>query len=265
VSAAEVFLDDHLNSTLEHFDHQWAQQNQQGWQERFQYATQARESLAHLREKPEADRTATDWFEIAQKTEEFSADQNPLALYRKVLALDINHVGANFACGRIMLEQHNEDGVALLEMAMADYNAIIPACELVYQFWQQRGDNEQAEEYRLKAESQQDEFNQANLERQQISAKDEFQQADIDSALVENIRQSLTSLPKLKNIWLAEKKLQYFPQEKLLVIVFLGKGSDLADQIVNQLELPFQYFVVGKKGDHADISKKVIKSAIQVI
>lgn len=269
-TAAEAFLGDKLEPLLSALDETWVQNNQRNWRERFEYAEKARQALTELDAKPDDEKTADDWFSLGEKTEEFIPDKDPTPLYQKALELDADHAWANYALGRRLLDDNDEAGIGHLERSMHNHQAVIPACELIYHYWQRHGDKARAEEYLKKAETQQDLYDAANAERDEITVNDTYKAPTISQEEQQAIAGKLSLLPTLKHAWLAEKELKHFPEQKILVMIFTkkafeGKDKELLEQIKQDLDSDHTCYVLNKKGEYAALAKEVMKHAVQLV
>lgn len=270
VSAADAFLQSNLTSLLTALDDDWVANNNEDWEERFLYAENERIELIQLEATVAADRTVEEWFMLARKTEEFLPDIQPQALYRKALELDGNHIGANYALGRLLLAEQDVSGIDYLERSMQQHQLVAPACELIYQHWQQHGQVEKAEVYLKKAEAQQELYDHAQREREKVSRKDQFKRPSISKSTQLELSEKLKSLTMLKHVWLAEKVMHHYPEEKVLVFVFVGKilsrnRQKLIQQMQSVVDIDTDYWILDKKGSHSSVAKKALKVAVQLI
>jgi Zn-dependent protease with chaperone function len=148
-SAAEHLFDQSLGDLVGEIDKEWRKESSPHWQERYQQISDWRRELAELGAKAEHGPLDADqrWRQ-ATLTEEVEDTTAALPLYRSLLQTNPKHAGANFAVGRIMLEEGDVRGLDLLEAAMEfDEEAIIPACELAYQYLMEADRKAEAQSY----------------------------------------------------------------------------------------------------------------------
>ena len=156
MSAAELLFDQSLGDLVGEIDKEWRKESSPHWQERFQQVADWRRELAELGTKAErGPLDADECWRQAILTEEIEDTAAAVPLYRSLLQTDPKHAGANFAVGRIMLEEGDARGLDLLETAMElDVDAIIPACELAYYYLTEADRKAEAQSYRERAQQQ---------------------------------------------------------------------------------------------------------------
>ncbi|MDQ2693832.1 MAG: M48 family metalloprotease, partial [Pseudomonadota bacterium] len=149
-SAAGQLLGDALPALTAALDQTWQQQVRAGWQERYHYVQTSTRRLQDLDERAAAVAlTGDEPWERARLVEEFRTPGEALALYEAILQADPRHAGAAFAAGRCRLALSDDAGLACLDRAMElEDEAVLPACQLAWDYLHARDRGAEARRYR---------------------------------------------------------------------------------------------------------------------
>jgi Zn-dependent protease with chaperone function len=270
VSAADAWLGAGLPSVLKRFDGEWLERNGTGWRNRFEYAQQATQHLRELVQKPAEELTQIEAWQVAALTEEFMPDVDPLPVYRAYRAKYPDDRDANFVIGRLMLFRNNDEaGVEQMQLAAEAPMLRERACGMVAAFYNQNGQPDVSEQWLRAAEQAYDETQAANAERGSVSGSDTFKATQIgdeaNAAILAAIKNSSVG-GKIKTIWLAEKELQWYPDQGVYVVLvkpaFLSRkkneiGQTLAKEVPQVLTLPGTWYFVPDVSDYKAVAKKV--------
>lgn len=152
-SAAEHYLQQAHGETVARLDAAWAETIGPSWRDRHRKVRKERARLQALDEKAAAQAlTVREAWERAYLTAEHVNADAALPLVQTVVELNPKHAEAQFALGRLLLARDDEAGVPHVEKSM-DLSAqfIIPGCQILYAYHEQRGQLAEAERYRARA------------------------------------------------------------------------------------------------------------------
>jgi lipopolysaccharide biosynthesis regulator YciM len=185
-----------------------------------------------------------------------------------VLSLRADHAGANFLLGQLLLRQNDPAGVAHLEQASSqDPEMLIPACQILFAHFTAAGQPEEAERYREQAQEFIAKLEEAQPERATITPADELIPHQADPAEVERLRDQLRPFPLIQTAYLAQKKLEKFPERPLYVLGIVTTASwyqlnraesnrELIGEIVSRVEFTAETLVIVLEGDYKKLLKK---------
>lgn len=179
-SAAEYLFDQSLPDLISSADKEWRNQCLPAWLERHRQVADCRRELARLNDKAKiVALKADECWRRATLVEELDGAVAAVPLYRSLLQIDPKHAGANFAVGRIMLEEKDAGGLDLLERAMElDADAIVPGCMLAFRFLMEQGRKTEAQTYQERAQRR-------LLGQEQILAEQPVGSVEVEDVTVE--------------------------------------------------------------------------------
>lgn len=256
-TAAEFFLGDALPQLLEHFNLDWQRAVQPKWQERYQYAQQARQALRQLEEKAETQPlTEEEAFNRARLTAEFRDEQEAIPLLQELLARQPQHAAANYLLGRLLLQQGEAAGLQHLDNAMnVDAKAIPYGCELAYRFLRERGQEQEAERYRERAIHYFEKVVAAQQERSGVGYRDQFEPPGVPPEVIQDLRQQLMHYPEVVTAYLVRKVVKHFPETPFYVLGVVPKRAwytmdrdkedeKLLRRLIKELKFPGETYVM---------------------
>ncbi|GAB6141541.1 hypothetical protein JCM14076_22700 [Methylosoma difficile] len=269
VSAAEQWLSASLPTIIAHFDQQWLERNASAWQERHQYVQQGRAKLAELNQQPPEQLDADGLWQKAVLTEEFAPDQDYFALFKQYKDRNPDDANADFVLARLLLAANDIAGVELMQQVMEKRQSLkLSACEWLVYFYRNQNDGQQAAYWQQQAELQYDINQAAQRERDVVTAKDELLMPDQAAAAFQRIHSQVESIKGIKRAWLAEKRMQHYPESKTYVLAFekdlYNSENAMVKRIVAELEIDGVCFVVMKGGGNKVIAKQVIAKGIRL-
>ena len=269
-SAAEELLGDQLPVILQAFDQKWAAYNKEWWRERHAYLQKSREELTRLEQKQaEQELSDEELWNLAAWTEELKPEADPLPAYQQWVQRHPDDPAGNYAVGRILLGRDESAGLVHLDKAMQNYQYTIPACEHAWLYFNGKGEGVRAEEYRLKAERHLDLQHQAQAERAGLSVKDSFEAPGLGKEWIDYLREQCQTVKGLKHVWLCKKQVKIFPESPIYVLIYSNRFWRYADgmdqRIIKALQMPSEYFVIHKEGNHKKIAKKALKAAVKIL
>lgn len=234
---------------IEQQNNLWKEEMAERWVARHKFVAEAQQALAGFEEKAQAaELTVEERWERAR----FLAGKDGVVvaapLMREVLALEQEHIGANYALGEALLEQGDEAGIKHIEAAMEkDVHAIPAGCETIISFLMTRDRMDEVDRYRDCISGYYDELEWAQRERKTMTKNDTFQSHGLPSEALEALREQLVKVPLLEVAYLVKKVCKHFPQDTCYVLGVTSKrilglqldGRDI--RLVNQLASGVNY------------------------
>jgi Zn-dependent protease with chaperone function len=267
-SAADLYLGKHAQTLVAEFERAWQEGIAEQWSERYNYVLRSQKTLAELEEKALSGALHFEeaWTR-ASLAAELKTPEEATPLLRDALELRSDHAGAHFLLGQVLLQQNDAAGVAHLEQASAlSPDMIIPACQVLFQYFNTQGQTEQAERYREQANRYFAKLEAAQPERKTISSPKDLIPHQAAPAEVERLREQLKQFPRIKKAYLAQKNLKMMPEKPLYVLGVVPKvpwyqmnhdkaNRKLLDEIVTQIVFPSETLIIILGGEN----KKFLK------
>ena len=122
---------------------------------------------------------------------------------------------------------------------------------LIVSFLSQKGYEKELDKYKDKVENYHIILRQAEAERSQLNDTDEFISHHFDKSQLKKFQEQLSDYTEIKEAYLVEKVVTYFPQEPFCILgiirnksLFEGKYSSerLIDLLVDELQFPSNYY-----------------------
>jgi Zn-dependent protease with chaperone function len=256
-SAAEEMLGPSLETWFKRFQSRWHSAVAQGWKERHKEVQELRERLANLRAKGESSALAEEerW-EAARLSSDLEGDEAALPLYQELARANADHVSANFEVGRILLLRGEAGGMEYLERAMkGDPDCTYTACAIAEQYMREQGRAADAELYYKRALEFLDVSDEAEKERQNITADDTFMAHDLSADVLKQAQDELRRHNRLEKAFLVRKSVKYLPQKGAYALgivparawyQFSKKDEDafLLNRIAQETPLPAGTYVI---------------------
>ncbi len=264
-SAAEAWLGAQLPKLHEHFQTAWAERVTQPWGERHGEIQARRSRLAALR--AQAERSPDDELERLQ----LQVQLEPETDWREALAgYNAQHpdrAAALYLEGVLRLDKDDEDGLALLERAMAlDADAIKPACERAFSFFKQRGDDTRAESF-AERWRQRDAFDtRRQQEASRLSTQHLVRPHGLDADALATVQQLLGRVDRdgIDAAYLVRRELPSDPSAHTYVLglrlTWWARQRNRQQDIVNRLarlEWPIHVMVCTLDGEYGDYGEKL--------
>lgn len=191
---------------------------------------------------------------------------------RKLLSLQPDHVGATLALGQLRVTQGHGDGENLLRhvVSLQTPEWTLPAGEILEQHLTSTGQKEEV----LRLRQQLDDFEKARVsgekERTEIRPRDVFLPHGLSDSETLALRTRLGKQDGCRNVWLVQKMLEHFPDEKLFVACVDSEEKRAArvetnDRLVTSLlldmDLPGRLFVVTPTGEFRNVARTLSRDA----
>lgn len=269
--AAEEWLGASFQKIVEHFDREWMAHNETRWKEHYDAIQADKAELARVRAIPAEQRDKEQAWSFARFSELYDKEVDALELYRRYLEVYANDPPAEFAIGRILLARGDEAGLHELRKVIDVPDACIPACRVAYVYLMERKREAEAAEWRDIANRRLETDELAKRERAAIGADDSFDKPTVTSELVERIAAHFKAQPQMKSLWLAQKRVQHYPERPLLVVaVKLREFSRsrtklrILHQLMAEINVPVEIFGVTNVSQHKAVYVKIVKHGIHL-
>lgn len=268
-SAAEYLLGNLLPEFATKFDRDWQIEASTPWRQRYGYLQEIQSKLQPLEQKAQIQIiTDEEKWERAYYTLELRGSETALPLLQEVLITQPNHASANYTLGQILLKKSDRAGVTCIEKAIEQkVDWVINGCELVYNFLCQQGETEEAQKYRERAEQHYQLTLKAQQERSILSVSDSFKPHTLTESEVNKLKQQLAAYSQIKEAYLVEKVLTYFPEDRLCLLGIIRKHSFLESQyaphkLVEALAANLQfttqvYIIILNHGQNGKFKQKI--------
>lgn len=220
ISAAAYFLGDSLPALEAELSRAWEQSVSEAWVERHRELQEARERLRALEDKAGHETLSSEeLWQRAEWTEEIKDEETALPLYRESATAQPEHAPSHFAVGRILLAREDETGMAHIERAMElEPQAVLPGCELIYNFLTNAGRDDEARLYYKRATEQAELLEKAGEERSRLGVKDKYAAHGLPEEKVAALREQLARHEEIGEAYLVRKEVQHFADKPLYVL-----------------------------------------------
>lgn len=269
ISAAEHLLGTALQQFATQFNQEWKEAVSTPWRQRYSYLQKTQEELQALEQKSQIQTlTEQEVWERAYYTLELRGDEAALPLLQYLLKNYPDHAEANYTIGQILLQKAENSGIAYIEKAIVKrMDWVIDGCDLVYSFLRQQGQTEEAERYRDRADQHYQLLLKGQQERSRVFDCDTFKPHTLEESEVNELKQQLADYPQVKEAYLVEKVVTYFPEKRFIVLGIVRKRgwieSEVADQklidlLATNVQFPTQAYIISFSGSGTGKLKKKI-------
>ncbi|WP_242045103.1 M48 family metallopeptidase [Anabaena catenula] len=250
INAAQKLLGNYLENCITYLNREWQQKMSFQWNIWYEQYQELQMSLKHLENQSHNQKLeiSKQW-NLACLTKNFVGDKAAIPQLQGVLEIDPKHSDANYMLGNIFLELGDVQGIDYIETAFKyDYRKIASGCELIRVFMRQQGNFELADQYRERGDHNYRLSLLAEEERLIIDAKDTFKPHHLPNNIIKILSRKLSDYPQMKEAYLVQKALKYFPEQPLYILGVVRKGflgeeySDELDQeLINELYLDLNF------------------------
>ena len=272
VSAAETLLTATLPDIQAETNRQWRDSVLSIWKDRHRRAAAIRNLAKSASESDEiSSLSATELWKQARNLAGVQGIAATEPLLRQLLSIQPDHTGATFVLGQLRIEQGHEDGEALLQHVVSLQTAewTQPAAEVLERHFVETGQRGARNEIRRTIDDFEKARKAAEKERSDIRRTDVFQTPDLDECQRRTLHDQLSDQQHCQQAWLAEKKLEYFPEERLFVIAVdsnkrAGKlrgtrNDQMITALMVRVQLPGRLFVVNPTGEFRSVADRIMK------
>jgi Zn-dependent protease with chaperone function len=273
-SAAEHLLGNNLHQFVTQFDLDWQQAASTPWRQRYAYLQETKGKLQALEQKAQIQTLSEQeaWEQICY-TLELLGSEAGLPLLDDFLNKQPDHAEANYILGQILLNQADSTGISYIEKAIAQrIDWVIDGCNLISNFFLQQGQTAEANKYGERAEEHYQLLLKAQQERANASHRDSFKPHTLKASEVSELKQQLIPYSEIKEAYLVEKVVSYFPEERFCILGIIRKTSllesenvsqMLADLLATNLNFPTQAYIIVLNHSSLNKLKKKIRKIDQ--
>lgn len=268
-TAADKFLGQKAPALAEELGQQWRKQVSELWDQRRKHVTELEKEIAAPTESGDVPPGIEQLWTKACAIVDRDGDEAAMPLVEQVLAMDANHVGANFVRGRYLLRKDDAAGVPFVERALAGDETITkPACDLLWGFYSRVGQREKLRELEDRVDKYQERVDADARERNNITAADEFLPPELKPEVLADVNKVLAEERDVFRVFVARKHLTVAPQFPLLVFVVTVKvpwwkprSSSANQQLLNRLAEKIkpgaQFFVLIPADNWKSVGRKI--------
>ncbi|HTO47017.1 MAG TPA: M48 family metalloprotease [Burkholderiales bacterium] len=240
-SAADELLGPALASLAAEQDRRWHEQVAPAWRERHQAVAEERKRFDALEAQAKERALALEpaW-ERARLAESLNGRFAALPLYRQLAERHPGHAPAVYAYGRMLVQGGDEQGVAIVEKAMAlDAEAEQSGAELLFEFYRGRKDLAAMDRWHAKLDQLAGARARARAELTRFEPKDPLQPHGVSEPTLARLVGVIAEQRKVRRAWLVRKHGKHLPKVPayLLLLEFawtshLSGGRDVAVRAV---------------------------------
>jgi Zn-dependent protease with chaperone function len=219
-TAADRFLGPTLQTILAQYDQDWQSEMAQKWEVQHQYLQSQHDRLTELQQRQSiTGLTSQEQWEQAYRTLEVHGGAAAFPLMQAFLELRPLHPAANYNVGALLLKQGDAAGVDYLRTAIERrYDWLEDGCQLIYQFWCDRDEPEQATTWQTYYQERSSQLGLAEHERVRISSHDRFLPHSFDPEQLAALRRQMRQYKHVAQVYLARKVVKQFPDDQLFVV-----------------------------------------------
>lgn len=262
---AITWLEPELATVFKHFNRQWVDTYGAHWDDLHERSKLARETVNQLKMRLYEELSTHERWQLAQLTDEYLIEQDALPLYQHYAQAHPEHLQADLAIGRLLLERGDSSGIAYLEQAMREPSLQLAAAETAWRFYSKQQQTEHSKQWLIQLEAATDRLNAARQERAELPTTADLIEPSPES--LSQLKPLVASLAKHKNVhalWLAEKQVAYFPNYPVYVVAVKIRGfvlnrEKLQAKLLNELDSPIDLFLINSLAH-----KKLFKQASTV-
>jgi Zn-dependent protease with chaperone function len=218
-SAADAWLGDAHARLAGRLDDEWRTGQEEGWRAYHQGIREKETRIEELQAKAGKEPLEEDeaW-DLACLVEERRPAAEALPLYVAYAERNPDRAGARFHAGRLLLDAGDKAGIEHLEASMTQTeDAIVPACERIASFLDERGESERAATYRARLAEHQAQLDAVADERDTLPTDVEYLPHEADAQDLAVLAEDLQKIPSVKQAWLTRRPLT-LSEEPLYVL-----------------------------------------------
>lgn len=270
ISAAEAWLGEGNKQIMESFDKIWLEENSEPWQERYEYVRDAKDQLQRFSHTEPSELTDEELWNYACWTNEFKSREDALPLFETYQTRYPQSPDPAYFIGLIQLSRGNGAGLQQLRLACNNPNLLEAATRSGYSYLLAEGREEEAESWYQESVEQNRIYTIAQQERDNIGMEDTLISPEIDDALLQQLITALQKRKKITKAWLAQKVVQYYPEDPVYIVAFAAKGfsfssENLQAEVADSLDINGLFFVVSATGEGKALAKKVRKAGRKIV
>ncbi|MGK7871773.1 MAG: M48 family metalloprotease [Xenococcaceae cyanobacterium] len=249
-SAAGHFFGDTLESFAVQLDENWKKEIAKTWKRQHTRTQQQKRNLKALEAKAQNHAlTVEETWKRAYLTWHLKGKEDAIPLFQEVLAQEPEHPLANYQLGKILLQKNDAWGISHMQKAIErDPELVISGCELLYLFYKQLGQLEEAEMYRQRGQQHCEAWKRSLQERTSVSSEARFIPHNLPEVEVRQIAEQLSGIPEVRKAYLVCKEVILFPEKPFYVLAITrrfvnGQGPNYKrdNELIDQLEIELNF------------------------
>ncbi|HLB16097.1 MAG TPA: M48 family metalloprotease [Burkholderiales bacterium] len=250
-SAADELLGPALAKLAAEQDRRWFEQVAPAWRERHRTVAEERKRCdaldAHAQEGELALEAA---WERARLAESLDGRLAALPLYRRLVERHPEHVPAVYTYGRVLLQGGDEQGVALVERAMAlDAEAEQSGAALLFEFYRARKDVAGMDRWHARLDELAGTRAKAHAELTRFEPKDPLEAHGVSGPTLAKLAAVIAEIRKVKRAWLVRKHGGHLPKVPgYLLLLEFAWTSHLTGGRNRAVRAVFDRFAVDEDG-----------------
>jgi Zn-dependent protease with chaperone function len=268
-SSAKFFLGGAFAGIVEELNVGWREAIQPQWEQRHQFYIETNSRINEIDEEI-TEKGAN--FDLLKEKAWLVAQVEDVAscrpIYREILALAPHDPATNYNLGVSLLLDKEEEGLTLLEKAIAGRRSLIgDACPHMVGYLTEHGRLPEAEAYKKLLVEFDEEMRLARKERMSVDGKSELEPHELDNDTVDYLNRVFEQVPDVSRVWAARKKVQYFSDSPYIVLgVDAYEGSihtrseeklALAKSCLDNLQMPHEFCVTVFEMGSGALKKKI--------
>jgi Zn-dependent protease with chaperone function len=231
----------------------WKSQVMQRWRHEMETAHEmAMEAAEKQQRQSQPDEeiltTAQQWDALVGQLRDATREQT-LELLGAFTLANPDHAQGNFELGSLLMDQHDEAALPLLEQAMArNSEYALSSLEMMLSYYRQIGDDSEADRIRRELLQFSKTLEAAQKERDTVCEQDRYVPHDLTQEQIQRIREVLFFLPRIKCAYAVRRLVQYLVDQPNYVIALevparlwfnaKSRNKRLVDVVAGSVGLP---------------------------
>lgn len=214
IDAATKFLGSLAGLLSDEFDKSWHEQAELTWRERHSHFQQSSARKAELDERSaQGELTLDELRELGRIVNERDGLVAARPYFDEAARRFPNEGVVWFDLGLAKLSVDDESGLEDLDKAMnLDVSLVFEANQLALAYLRGRGRFEESKKYAGAIDAQQEIVDKAQLERRGAGPQDEWEPHNLPREFIESVPRKLSGMDEITVLFVAHKKLSYFPE-----------------------------------------------------
>lgn len=267
---ADRLLGQALQALSDSFDQRWQSAIAPSWESRYHAVQEERRQLADLNARAEAgvELGLQEAYDRAQLTASVGNDpEQALAQLRNLHTRAPDDATVCLALGARLLERNDAEGCGLVENAMdLDEGTIAKGCELLRDYHWRNGRHEEARDWHQRLAERLQLQEGATYERNHVLLRDRFERHGLPEAALSELRAALSTVPKLRKVYLVRKQVKYFAHLPCYVLGFTttrwfqwrrkGRAQEVTRAIQDSVRFPGETLIISVEGENVRFGRK---------
>lgn len=237
-SAAMFYLKTALPQLVNSVGKRWQRRILPQWQAQYSRVQLAKRRLAKIRQHPVQQITDDALMELAELTQQLEGSRAAKSIWEMLLQREPGHPFASLQLGVMHLENDDELGIELVEVAMrADFRTISPGSKAIIAHLRRIKDMERMVIFETRYENYKEQLSLADQERNRFDEKDKIHSHGLDRSKIANLLATLKSAKVIEGAYLARKRVLHFSEIPMFVLlVQLERHYDSELKLLSQLQ-----------------------------